>query len=267
MSNLPFSATTPIHIGSVGLIAKDGEKLSSFYRNLLGLEELSNDGSTRILGTRQRPLLTITEDKNAAIAPRERAGLFHTAFLFKDRVDLSRWVGHVAEKRIRISGASDHNVSEAFYLDDPEGNGIEVYTDRDENGWRWNDGLVDMVTKPLDIQNLMALAENADTWISAPDNLVIGHVHLKVGEISAAETFWTEKVGLKTVAYYGDKAVFLSSGGYHHHIAANIWGSAGAGERPEGETGLDFVELVSRNPLSASAFRDPWGTKIQISTN
>lgn len=264
MSTLPFSATTPIHIGSVGLIARDGENLSTFYRGLLGMEELSNDGTTRVLGTGDRPLLSITQDPQAKIAPRQRAGLFHTAFLFGTRVDLARWLGHVAEKRVSISGASDHNVSEAFYLDDPEGNGIEIYADRDRSEWGWREGMVDMVTKPLDIQNLLQSAHGAPRWEKAPEDLVIGHVHTKVGDVKTAERFWNEDIGLQTVAYYGDKAVFLSSGGYHHHIAGNIWGSAGAGERPDGETGLDYIELISDDASGPSELKDPWGTKIKI---
>ncbi|MBA3447241.1 MAG: VOC family protein, partial [Pseudaminobacter sp.] len=193
------------------------------------------------------------------------AGLFHTAFLLPTRSDLGRWVKHAIENRIPIEGASDHLVSEALYLTDPEGNGIEIYADRPSDEWKWNGSSVEMATLPLDIPGLVsALPANGGGWRDAPENSVIGHVHLRVGNPEQAEAWWREEFGFDRIAKYGDSAVFLSSGGYHHHIGANSWRSPGASRRDLGRTGLSWVEMRSATAVAASSRHDPWGTEIRI---
>lgn len=167
--------------------------------------------------------------------------------------------------RVAIDGASDHFVSEAVYLTDPEGNGVEIYADRDASGWRFDNGTLRMGTEALDVRNLMdeVGAGNAG-WAGAPDETVVGHVHLRVGDTSAAEQWWNEAQGLDTMVRYGAQAVFLSSGGYHHHVGANSWQSRGAGPRAKDTTGLGFVELLSRQATAETASHDPWGNEIRV---
>lgn len=263
MTTLPFSATTPVSVARVGLNARDHEALAGFYRSLLGLKELRREGSTIALGTGERELLEINGD--AALRPDDprAAGLFHTAFLFPERADLARWIRSAGERGIRIDGASDHLVSEALYLSDPEGNGIEIYADRPRDKWPHKDGQIEMATIRLDFDSVMAEPGADLPWQGAPDGTVVGHVHLRVGDVEKAETWWNKAMGLDTMTHYGNAAVFLASGGYHHHVGANIWQSRGAGPRDAGRSGLGFVELASRLVDTASETIDPWGTVVR----
>lgn len=265
MTDLPFAATTPVSIGRVGLRARDAEGLAAFYKAVLGLDELRRAGPVIGLGVDGRELLEI--EGSAALReddPRS-AGLFHTAFLLPARADLARWTRHAADARLAIDGASDHLVSEAIYLNDPEGNGIEIYVDRDRSEWPREGGSIRMATERLDFDSLMGeLRDGEAGWRGAPAGTVVGHVHLRVGDVETAEAWWNEAQGLDTITHYGGQAVFLSSGGYHHHIGANVWRSRGAGRREEDRTGLSFVELLSRDSANESASRDPWGTEIRV---
>ena len=261
---LPFSATTPVHIARVGLKARDAEQLAAYYKALLGFEEMSRNGGRIALGAGGRELLEI--EGSAALKPDDprSAGLYHTAFLLPSRTDLARWTRHAMENRIAIEGASDHLVSEAVYLTDPEGNGIEIYADRAQDKWSFADGQVQMATQPLDFQGLLGELGDGDAgWKGAPAGSVVGHVHLRVGDIGAAESWWHEAVGLDTMVHYGGAAVFLSSGGYHHHIGANSWQSAGAGPRDPSRTGLSWVEMRSASAVEETSREDPWGTVIR----
>jgi catechol 2,3-dioxygenase len=265
MSELPFAATTPISVSRVGLKARDADALSLYYQTVVGLQEISRDGETITLGARGRPLLVIEADKAARPDDPRGAGLFHTAFLLPSRADLGRWLKHAAAKNIRLDGASDHLVSEALYLTDPEGNGIEIYADRPKETWRRSGNDIAMATQRLDLQNVMASVPERDAgWTGAPENSVVGHVHLRVGDPRVAEDWWNKEMGFDTMAKYGPSAVFLSSGGYHHHIGANTWHSAGAGRREAGRTGLSWVELRSSDASAASSREDPWGTTIRV---
>lgn len=262
MTKLPFAATTPQHISKVGLRARDHEALSAYYRDLLGFREMRRAGTTIVLGAGDRELLEIEGSQSLKPDDPRSAGLYHTAFLLPSRRDLALWTRRATEQRYRIEGASDHEVSEAIYLTDPEGNGIEIYADRPREQWPRHDGVIQMGTRRLDFDSLMAeLADSADVWDGAPDGSVIGHVHLRVGDIDAAERFWNEEVGLDTMVHYGNAAVFLSSGGYHHHIGANIWQSAKAGRRDDDRTGLAYVELKTDG--STGELEDPWGNVIR----
>ena len=164
------------------------------------------------------------------------AGLYHTAFLMPTRADLARWLLHAAQKRVPLTGASDHAVSEAIYLDDPEGNGIEVYRDRPADEWVWQDGMVKMTTAALDLDDLARAAGN-EGFSGAPDGLRVGHIHLRVGDIDQAEKFYHDVIGLDVIRRRGG-ATFMSSGRYHHHVGSNVWHSAGAGMRDPNRAGL-----------------------------
>jgi len=264
MSDLPFSATTPIHVGRVGLRARDGEALAAYYKKLLGLTETRRSGATIALGAEGRELLEIEHAPTAQPDDPRSAGLYHTAFLLPRREDLARWVRHAMENGIQITGASDHHVSEAIYLNDPEGNGIEIYADRPQEAWERPGGRIAMTTERLDVEALLATLSGDDAgWQGAPDGSVIGHVHLRAGDVDVAERWWNE-LGLETMVHYGSQAVFLASGGYHHHIGANIWQSRGAGPRAPDRAGLSFVEMLSEDATDEHQMPDPWGTEIRI---
>jgi catechol 2,3-dioxygenase len=262
---LPFAATAPISVSRVALKARDADALAKYYREVVGLAEVGRAPGHITLGAGGRPLLEIEEAKKARPDDPRSAGLFHTAFLLPTRADLSRWLRHAIDRRIPIDGASDHFVSEAVYLTDPEGNGIEIYADRPHEDWGWNGSFVNMGTVRLDIPNLVNEVGDKDAgWKGAPENSMVGHVHLRVGKPADAERWWHEKLGFDTVAHYGDAAVFLSTGGYHHHIGANSWHSAGAGRRDRDRTGLSWVELASRDAAGEKTLEDPWGTEIRV---
>lgn len=264
MSELPYSATTPVSVGRVGLRARNAEALAGYYRDMVGLTELARSNGTISLGAGERALLEIEADPAARPDDPRGAGLFHTAFLLPTRADLGRWVNHAIEKRIPIDGASDHLVSEALYLTDPEGNGIEIYADRSPDHWRNADGTPRIATNPLDFDSLAREpGVAAPGWSEAPAGSVIGHVHLRVGDIKAAEEWWNGEMGFDTIAKYGEQAVFLSTGGYHHHIGANVWRSPGAGRRDKDRTGLAWVELTSDTATGVKSREDPWGTVIR----
>ena len=264
MATLPFAATTPVTIGRVGLRARDAERLAEYYKAILGLDEVRRSGSLIGLGVKGTEILEIEGSQSLREDDPRSAGLFHTAFLFPERADLARWTRHAMAQNLRIEGASDHDVSEAFYLTDPEGNGVEIYADRPRDAWTFDGPSVKMVTEALDVRGLLAEPGADAPWQGSPENTVIGHVHLRVGDVNAAEQWWNEAQGFDTMLHYGDQAVFLASGGYHHHIGANTWRSGGAGRRDEDRTGLNFVEFRSKDATQESTSRDPWGSEIRV---
>lgn len=264
MSDMPFAVTAPTSISQVGLKARDADALAAYYRAVVGLEELARKDGAITLGAGNRPLLVIEADAGAKPDDPRSAGLFHTAFLLPSRADLGRWVKHAMDRDIRIDGASDHLVSEALYLTDPEGNGIEIYADRAPDAWTRKDSGIEMATIRLNIPELVATVPDGDAgWAGAPNNSVIGHVHLRVGDPAEAERWWHRELGFETMAKYGAQAVFLATGGYHHHIGANSWQSAGAGRRDPARSGLAWVELGSTS-LGEAVKEDPWGTVIRV---
>src|ERR1041385_8092127 len=176
-STVTFANTTPLRIGAVGLKARDLSRLTDFYADAIGLQVIDRDSKGARLGAGGVTLLELEAAPNATPDNPRTAGLFHTAFLQPTRGDLARWLVHIAGNRVPLSGASDHAVSEAIYLDDPEGNGIEVYRDRKPEEWRWNGGRIHMTTERLPLDTLAADTGNA-TYAGAPAGLRIGHIHL-----------------------------------------------------------------------------------------
>jgi catechol 2,3-dioxygenase len=276
-----FASRTPLHIGTVGLKARDLDKLTDFYRDAIGLPVLARDAKRARLGAGGVTLLELEHAPDAKPDDPRSAGLFHTAFLQPTRGDLARWLVHAAQNRVALTGASDHAVSEAIYLDDPEGNGIEVYRDRLPEEWRWNGNRIHMTTERLDLDNLAADA-GAAPYAAAPEGLRIGHVHLRVGDIERAQQFYSGTVGLDvTSGRHG--ALFMSSGRYHHHVGSNIWQSAGAGPRDDDRAGLAWFTMEA-DPATLAAVRehlkradipaqdmegglearDPWGTRVRF---
>lgn len=282
---LPFALTRPAHVDHVRLVVSDLDLVSRYYQTVVGLALLESGRSEHVLGAGGRPLLTLTQEPNAIRAPRSAAGLFHTAFLVPDRKALAHWASHAADLNVRLEGASDHLVSEALYLSDPEGNGIEIYRDRQPEEWSFrDDGCVEMATARLDLRDLLAAAPDK-SWAGMAEGTVIGHIHLQVGAIAQAESFYRDVLGLKVMARYPG-ASFFATGGYHHHIAANIWNSRDAVPRIEGMTGLAGYSLrFNDESLAATALgaaerqgipatrnaeghtlQDPWGIGITLSS-
>lgn len=254
------SSDAPVQIGRVALTVNDLGRMTAFYRDMIGLGVLSSDKTAAVLGAGQTPLLELRADAQARRADPREAGLFHTAFLLPQRADLGRWLHHAVGSRLKLQGASDHDVSEALYLADPEGNGIEIYWDRPRADWGWTDGTVRMGSYALDLNELAAAGGGG--WTGAPDGTVVGHVHLQVGAIPEAEGFITGLGADITHRYPGGS--FFSWGGYHHHIAANIWNSRGAGPRSMPATGLAEVELLADPGIAPVTLDDPWGTRFAL---
>ncbi len=230
----------PLRIEGATLIVRDLARVARFYRDVLGLAEHAAEPGRARLGAPEAAFLTLVENRAAETQDPRGRGLFHIAYLFADRRDLGAWLRHAAAVGQGLDGASDHGVSEALYLQDPEGNGIELYADRPDEDWpRTADGAVSMTTARLDLERLMA---EADAWRGAPAETRIGHVHLMVDDLETAERRYRERLALDRITGRSG-AVFLGAGGYHHHIAANIWRSAGAPERPTASAGLDEIRF------------------------
>ena len=275
-----FASRTPLHVGAVGLAVRDLRRVAQFYRDVIGLAVLEQDRQRVRLGVDDVTLVELEHRPDAVPDDKRSAGLYHTAFLMPTRADLARWVLHIAREKVPITGASDHGVSEAFYLDDPEGNGVEVYADRPPETWRWSDGLVAMPTERLDVEGLVASVNAQHGYDGAPTGLRIGHIHLRVGELERAEAFYRAAIGLD-LTRKRQGAAFMSSGGYHHHVAGNVWHSAGAAPRDPDRAGLAWFSLQANDPAAVSArlekaqvatrtsssgleTADPWGTRIRI---
>ena len=192
------TSDAPIQIGRVVLTVKDLARVGDFYQDVIGLTRLSGDGETLVLGAGTRPLVELRRDPAARFRPNE-AGLFHTAFLLADRQALGSWLRMIAETGQRLDGASDHLVSEAVYLRDPEGNGIEVYADRPRDSWTRHGTEVEMDTVRLDLQGVMAAGDRP--WRGAPEDSVIGHVHLQVGDVGQAEAFYMNTLHMDRSAH------------------------------------------------------------------
>ncbi len=274
--------SSPIHVETVRLRVRELDRVSEFYQRVMGLQVLESSGSRAVLGVGDRPLLLLDADSSLAPHDPRAAGLFHTAFLLPGRADLARWLMHVIENRVPLQGASDHIVSEAIYLADPEGNGIEVYADRPPAMWTSPDGKIRMSTDPLDVEGLLQEAGDGK-WNGFPETGLIGHVHLKVGDTAKAQTFYAGVLGFDLMLDYPG-AKFFGSGGYHHQLAGNIWNSRNAGVTPEHMAGLAEVTLRLRDPAMLAAIReraaaaavriedhaagaslrDPWGTKLTL---
>lgn len=262
----------PMRIGRVRLNVRDLDKVAEFYERVLGLTRLGHSGDVITLGTSTTPLLELAGDPGLAPRNRRDAGLFHTAFLLPSRADLGRWLGFALENEIPLQGASDHIVSEALYLADPEGNGIEIYADRAPSQWRDASGNIYMTTEGMDARGVIDAAKGSK-WTGFPEDAFIGHVHLQVGDVEKAKGFYRDVLGFDLASDYTG-AAFFGSGGYHHHLAGNIWNSRGAGLRPANATGLASVVIVTRDDATRDALQarlknaegnaisDPWGTRI-----
>jgi len=282
--NATHAVAMPAFVDHSHLTVVDLPMVSAFYQKTMGLTVMEKSASGETLGVAGRPLLTLTTGSNAARAPRNAPGLFHTAFLVPDRRELGRWLAHAAHNNVPLTGASDHLVSEAIYLDDPEGNGIEIYRDRDRTEWTYApDGTVKMATHRLDLQTLYDEAPK-DGWTGQENGTVIGHIHLQVSDIPGADAFFHGVLGLDIMTTYPG-ASFFATGRYHHHVAANVWNSHGQPKRQPGMTGLADYTIRFNDPAKKDAavqkldelgiatarsgdtvsLIDPWGIGLRLS--
>jgi catechol 2,3-dioxygenase len=270
-----------LSLGPVRLRVADAGRSLGFYRDLVGLEVIDETPRRIALGADGEILLDLDVDPAARPRPRGSTGLFHAAILLPERADLAATVDRLHAAGARF-GASDHLVSEALYLWDPDGNGLEIYRDRPRDEWRWQGGQVAMDTLPLNLTDLLGKRLPGAGRIMPPGTR-IGHVHLMVGDLAAARRFYVDTLGFDLVSTYPG-ALFVSAGGYHHHLGLNIWESADGGPPPDGSVGLlgfevrlpdaAAVEALAARLAAAGiavertdggfAVRDPWQNRLDI---
>jgi len=246
------------HIGKVRLRVADIDDLTAFYERVVGLRAAAGDGDVVRLGPEGgEPVIELVSAPSAPPAPSFSTGLFHLAILVPDRAELARSLRRLASAGWRLTGASDHLVSEALYLRDPEGNGIEIYRDRPREEWRRDGDELAMATLPLDLESVLGELENGEGPVEGmPAGTTMGHVHLQAAEIPPAEAFYSGALGLDVMVRSYPGALFLAAGGYHHHLGLNTWQSQGAPAPPEGALGLDHYELVLPNAAERDSAAD-----------
>ncbi|QHF22459.1 VOC family protein [Rathayibacter sp. VKM Ac-2762] len=275
-------------MGAVTLRVADLDGMIAYYRDAVTLELLSHDGPVAVLGRGGVPAVILQHAPELVHASPRSAGLFHTAILFESEAALAAAVYSVATRHPgSFTGSSDHLVSKAFYFDDPEHNGVELYWDRDRTQWSWTHGRIEMSTLFLD-PNAFLQEHLTEESIAQPrlGGASVGHVHLSVGDVATAKEFYVDRLGFETTIAYGGQALFVSAGGYHHHMAMNTWNSAGAGRRQQA-LGLGQVEIVvpgsddlgalgerlarsgvaTRDDGRTLAFEDPWANAIRVTTS
>jgi catechol 2,3-dioxygenase len=279
------SIDAALRLGTVTLAVRDAARSTAFYRDMFGFQLLEEAEDRLLFGVEERPLIELLVDPSFQPRPRGSTGLYHVAILLPTRFDLAQMLRRLAEAGIPL-GASDHNVSEALYLDDPDGNGLEIYRDRPREEWRYHgDGQIVMGSDRLDAEGILAeLPELPPPFAGMPGATVIGHMHLKVGDLAMAEAFYHGALGFDVMvrSYHG--ALFLSAGGYHHHLGLNIWESRNGSPPPADSVGLRAFTLVfpaeaareaTLTRLSAHeiavhvdadgpAVFDPWGNRILL---
>ena len=242
-------------VGLLSLTVADLDRSLAFYTDAIGLALLERAGQAATLGVAGTPLLHLAEQQGARPWPRDRAsytGLYHFAILLPTRNGLGRWLRHWLSLGYPLPGQGDHLVSEALYLEDPDGNGIEVYRDRPRDQWPYVGGQLRMASDPVDIRGMLEEADSANLpWTGLPAGTHLGHIHLQVGDITQAAAFYHDILGFEVVVQMPG-ALFISAGGYHHHIGMNTWHSRGATPAPAGSAGLRFFTI----DLPSKAARD-----------
>lgn len=272
------------HVGGVRLQVSDLDRSLAYYRDVLGLRLMGPPTvDTAALGVPESEIPLVTLQAIAGTVPVRRRGafgLFHFAILLPTRAALGRCVAHLADLDVP-AGMSDHLVSEAIYLSDPDGLGIEVYADRARDTWRYADDQLQMSTDPLDVAALVTAA-NGEPWAGAPAGTVIGHIHLHVGDLAIADAFYRQQVGFDITTWSYPGALFFSAGGYHHHLGTNTW-APGPAPRPDQAQMLEWTLVLpsaadaeaiatraddSGAPVitegSDRALTDPWGTRVRV---
>lgn len=245
-------------LGPVRLRVADLDGVAAFYRRAIGLHDLPpGDGVVRLGTPGGTPLVELAGDPSAPERPPRSTGLFHLAILVPSRADLAQAVHRVTGAGWGFSGAADHLVSEALYLNDPEGNGIEIYRDRPRDQWAHRDGELEMGTLAIDLDGVLGALPAGTADEGMPDGTVIGHMHLQVRDVPEAEAFYNGVLGFDVMVRGYPGALFVAAGGYHHHLGLNTWGTRGAAAPPAGSRGLDHyrIHLPARADLDAVAAR------------
>lgn len=232
-------------MGAVHLTVADLDRMQTFYQDAIGLSHLGATGDSVRLGVDGRPLIELVHRPGASPRPYGTTGLFHLAILVPNRAELARAIRRVVEAKWGFTGASDHLVSEAMYLDDPEGNGMEIYRDRPRAEWRVSNGQLEMATLPLDIDSVLGeLAGETTSPGSMAAGTRMGHVHLNVADLGDSEAFYVGMLGFGVTVRGYPGALFVSAGGYHHHLGLNTWAGPAAPAPPPGSRGLLLFEIV-----------------------
>lgn len=295
-SSIPYGIAPPAYrlpdsarLGPVHLQVADLSRSVAYYSDVIGLRVMDRTSVVATLGAHDasKELLILHERPGAApVPPRGRLGLFHVAILLPDRPSLGRFLAHLADIGEQ-PGVSDHYVSEAIYLTDPDGLGLEIYADRPRSSWKAEDRQLVMGTVPLDVRSVLA-AGAGQPWHGAPPGTTVGHVHLHVGDLASASRFYHETLGFDRVVWQYPGALFLSAGGYHHHLGTNTWARDATAAREDEARLIEWtievptVEDVVALTASAAAhghepaddgaspgsilLRDPWGTAVRIRT-
>lgn len=240
-----FHQKPNLFIQNVTLKVSNLSRSIDFYTEIIGFRVLQQEeGRVTLTADGQHALITLVEVPNAQFV-RGATGLYHFALLLPSRKDLGNLIQHFIQKNVQI-GAGDHDVSEALYLSDPDGNGIEMYIDRPADTWKWDsNGQVYMTTDPVQFQSILREADG--TWSSLPTDTVMGHIHLSVRNLQESEDFYTSLLDYVVVSRYGGQALFISTGGYHHHIGLNTWHSEGADALPKDAVGIQSYTVQLPN--------------------
>jgi len=242
-----------LRISSIQLRTANLPRLRDFYEETLGFEPVDNDGASLELYSDidREPLVRIEERTDATPRPEFTTGLYHVAFLMPNRKELARILARLAEKRYPLQGFADHGVSEAIYLADPDGNGIELYADRPREEWPRTKKEIEMFTHPLDVENLLLeISENTPDWDGIHPEVTIGHVHLQVSDLANAGEFYHDVLGYDIVQKGFPGALFVSTDGYHHHVGLNTWNSKGAPAAPESSIGLKQLSVETSDLIT-----------------
>ena len=250
-TNAPSPIDPATRTGAVHLTVSDLERSVAYYRDAIGLQVLERGAGQASLGAGDEELVGLVEEPGAPSSA-GYTGLFHLAIRVPERTDLAGWLVHAARTRVPLSGMSDHFVSEAVYLQDPDDHGIEIYHDRPRA--LWEDRVAEMTTIALDVDDILGTLDDPmnTPFDGMPAGTDMGHVHLRVADVPAAIAFYRDVLGMDLMATYGPAAAFLSAGGYHHHIGANVWQSRGAPPAPDGSAALRYATLI----LPSAAERD-----------
>ena len=239
---LPASA----HIGSAALVVSDLDRALAFYEEVLGFREHRREGRTAFLGADgTRDLIVLEELVGAVPRPRRSAGLFHVAILVPSRAALARSLIRLEQRGWPLTGVADHLVSEALYLNDADGLGLEIYRDRPRSEWREQDGQIIMGTEGLDLDDLAAEPGAEEPWRGLEFETAIGHVHLQVSALESAEALYCDRIGFTPMLRRYRGALFVAAGGYHHHVGLNVWAGAGVPPPPANAVGLKSFTIES----------------------
>lgn len=241
-SQVESKLTSHLEMGVVELLVNDMSRQRHFYQDLVGLAVLDESSNSAVLGYEDRPILKLVEDKNKPFPATRSAGLYHSATVFETRSALAHALLRILTDFPQLyTGSADHLVSEAFYFNDPEGNGVELYFDKDPTIWIWNNGQIEMDSVYIDVKEYI-LAHGQTSTTQAKK---MGHVHLKVGSIAEAKRFYVEVLGFRITAEM-PTALFVSDGQYHHHLGMNVWESNGAGQRQPTLGLSSFVMMLDK---------------------